>query len=171
LKTDKAYDLFKERLSIRAVPLDDKTAQRLFDAFNQSSAVNIYAEMESIVLTIKECFEHVEKVDDAFITYVQSYYKSLNPSRIGKLMVKNKTHQSFETELFKKPTFITKYGFTECMKYHDELEQSYHDKYHELLYKGEVVETDNHIIKTIIDPLANQYKQKIINYQKDDEGG
>ncbi|WP_174615263.1 hypothetical protein [Virgibacillus ihumii] len=95
-----------------------------------------------------------------FVTHVVTNYQSLQKQRIDVLMIKNAAYQTFESTLFDEP-FIVEYGFKEAYQLHNQLVQAFHTKFDELLFTGEVLDTDEKINEQVIDVILRKFESKI----------
>ena len=95
-----------------------------------------------------------------FLTHVVTNYQSLREQRIDILMTHNPMYQGMEDELFGE-MFITENGFEKAFGIHLEMIQAFHNRYHELLFEGVVLDKDSKIEKSVIEPVIQQYEKEI----------
>ncbi|MBU5466971.1 hypothetical protein KQI49_09070 [Virgibacillus sp. MSJ-26] len=142
---------------------------------------SIFAEMEQIMNAIQNSLQVViamkggsESLNSMIshkenfkriTTHVVANYQSLGEQRINILMTHNPKYQDMEDELFGKK-FITEYGFEKAFDIHQQMIQAFHNRYHELLFEGVVLDKDSKIETSVIEPVIQRYEKEI---QVDDE--
>lgn len=114
---------------------------------------------EYVYARIKTFMGHEESFQ-RFVTHVAANYQSLQKQRIDVLMIKNAAYQTFESTLFDE-SFIAEYGFQKAYKLHNQLVQAFHTKFDELLFTGEVLDTDEKINERVIDVILRKFESKI----------
>src|SRR5699024_10563669 len=128
---------------------------------------SIFSDMEHVMIAIRTSFaavidkegENIQlksymgnaKNFKRFITHVVASYQSLREQRITILMVHNKSYQRLEDKLFGE-AFIGENGFQKAYQLHKELKQALHNHYHDLLFEGNILNTDKKIEETAIGP-------------------
>src|SRR5699024_9645133 len=95
-----------------------------------------------------------------FITHVVTNYQSLREYRIDILMTHNSAYQGLENELFGEK-FITEAGFEKAFDIHIGMIQAFHNRYHELLFEGVLLDKDDLIEKRVIEPVIQLYEKDI----------
>ena len=137
---------------------------------------SIFAEMEQVMNAIQGSLQAVIVMEGEreslnsfmkngdnfkrFITHVVTNYQSLREQRIDILMTHNPQYQEMEDELFGE-IFITEDGFEKAFDIHLEMIQAFHNRYHELLFEGVVLDKDSEIETSVIEPVIHQYEQEI----------
>lgn len=137
---------------------------------------SIFAEMEQVMNAIQGSLQAVIAMEGEreslnsfmrnegnfkrFITHVVTNYQSLGEQRIDILMTHNPQYQGMEDELFGE-IFITEDGFEKAFDIHLEMIQAFHDRYHELLFEGVVLDKDDKIEASVIEPVIKQYEKEI----------
>ena len=155
---------------------NQKQLETLYDKVLSVVETSIFAEMEQIMNAIqgslqvviamegeRESLNHFMSHEDnfkRFITHVVTNYQSLGEQRIDILMTHNPKYQSMEDELFGE-VFITEEGFEKAFDIHLEIIQAFHNRYHELLFEGVVLDKDSEIETSVIEPVIHQYEQEI----------
>lgn len=167
-----------DELSKQDIVLDFNREQ-LETLYNQVLSVvetSIFAEMEQIMNAIQGSLQVVIAMEGEreslnhfmsneynfkkFITHVVTNYQLLGEQRIDILMTHNPKYQSMEDELFGE-IYITEEGFEKVFDIHLEIIQAFHNRYHELLFEGVVLDKDSEIEASVIEPVIHQYEQKI----------
>ena len=172
----------------RNIPLDlnDKQLKALYNGISPVIETSIFAEMERVMTAIRTSLDAViERVDkninlDSYmsndinlkriITHVTSNYQSLPEQRINILMVHNKAYQKLEDNLFGE-TFVGNNGFQKAYQLHEELLKLFHSRYHDLLFEGNVLDTDEKVESTVIGKSVQSYDVKIREMQEGGEDG
>jgi len=155
---------------------NQKQLETLYDKVLSVVETSIFAEMEQIMNAIQGSLQVVitmegetESLNDfmshednfkRFITHVVTNYQSLREQRIDILMTHNTKYQGMEDELFGE-IFITEDGFEKAFDIHLEMIQAFHNRYHELLFEGVVLDKDSEIETSVIEPVIHQYEQEI----------
>ena len=155
---------------------NQKQLETLYDKVLSVVETSIFAEMEQIMNAIqgslqvviamegeRESLNHFMSHEDnfkRFITHVVTKYQSLGEQRIDILMTHNPKYQSMEDELFGE-VFITEEGFEKAFDIHLEIIQAFHNRYHELLFEGVVLDKDSKIEASVIAPVIQQYEKEI----------
>ncbi|MDY0407217.1 hypothetical protein P5G51_019455 [Virgibacillus sp. 179-BFC.A HS] len=101
-----------------------------------------------------------EKNFKRFITHVIINYQSLQEQRINILMVHNRAYQKLEDSLFGE-TFVRENGFQKAYKLHNELIHAFHNCYHDLLFEGTIIDTDEIVEEKVIEPIVQRYDVRI----------
>lgn len=174
--------------SKRDIPLKlhDEQLEALYNAFTPVIETSIYAEMEHVMTAIRTSFDAVidrageniklelymsnDKHFKRFITHAVTNYQSLQAQRINIIMVHNKTYQRLEDGLFGE-TFVSENGFQTAYELHNQLIQAFHDGYHDLLFEGTILDTDEKIEEKVIEPIVKRYDVKIQEMLEGGEDG
>ena len=166
------YELLKEDIMI---DFSQEQLEILFTKVLSIVETSIFAEMEQIMNTIQGSLQVVAMESERkslhsfmnneinfkrFITHVVANYQSLREHRIDILMAHNPTYQGIEDELFGEK-FITANSFQKAFDIHLEMIQAFHKRYHDLLFEGELLDKDNKIEESVIEPVIHQYKKEI----------
>ncbi|MGJ9459945.1 hypothetical protein [Oceanobacillus sp. CF4.6] len=172
----------------RSIPLDlnHEQLEALYNRITPAIETSIFAEMEHVMTAIRTSFDAVidrnhEKIQlktymsndkdfENFITHVVTNYQSLQEQRINILIVHNKPYQRFEDNLFGE-TFVGENGFEKAYQLHNELIQAFHNRYHDLLFEGTMLNTDEKIEVKVIEPIVQRYDIKIRQIAKGGENG
>ena len=155
---------------------NQKQLETLYDKVLSVVETSIFAEMEQIMNAIqgslqvviamegeRESLNHFMSHEDnfkRFITHVVTKYQSLGEQRIDILMTHNPKYQSMEDELFGE-VFITEEGFEKAFDIHLEIIQAFHNRYHELLFEGVLLDKDDKIEASVIEPVIQRYEKEI----------
>src|SRR5699024_2493895 len=137
---------------------------------------SIFAEMEQVMNAIQGSLQAVIAMEGEreslnsfmrnegnfkrFITHVVTNYQSLGEQRIDILMTHNPKYQGMEDKLFGE-IFITEDGFEKAFDIHLEMIQAFHNRYHELLFEGVVLDKDRKIEASVIEPVIQRYEKEI----------
>jgi len=167
-----------DKLSKQDIVLDFNREQ-LETLYNQVLSVvetSIFAEMEEIMNAIRcslkvviamrggsksfNSFMDNQDYFKQFTTHVVTSYQSLQEQRIDILMTHNSEYQGMEDELFGE-VFINENGFEKAFDIHLNMIQAFHDHYHELLLEGVLLDKDDKIETSVIEPVVQRYKKKI----------
>jgi len=179
------FEGFKSRIH---KALHELSKQDIFIDFNQEQLetlynkvlsvveTSIFAEMEQIMTAIQdslqviivmegegESLNHFMSNEDnfkRFTTHVVTNYQSLREQRIDILMTHNPKYQGMEDKLFDE-IFITKESFEKAFDIHLRMIQAFHNRYQELLFEGVVLNKDDKIEKSVIEPVIHQYEKEI----------
>lgn len=164
--------------SKRSVPLDlnDEQLEALYNGITPVIETSFFAEMEHVMIAIRTSFEAVidreggnkplksymsnDKNFKRIITHVVTNYQSLHEQRINILIVHNMAYQRLEDNLFGE-TFVVDNGFQKAYQLHNELIQSFHNGYHDLLFEGTILDTDEKVEEKVIEPIVQRYHVKI----------
>lgn len=97
---------------------------------------------------------------ERFIKHIVTNYQSLQKQRIDVLMVKNHTYQSFEFQLFDE-NYIAENGFKAAYNRHNQLVKAFYTTFDDLLFAGEILDTDEKINEQVIDVVLNEFQSKL----------
>ena len=155
---------------------NQKQIESLYDKVLSVVETSIFAEMEQIINAIQGSLQVVISMEGEreslnhfmsneynfkkFITHVVTNYQSLGEQRIDILMTHNPKYQIMEDKLFGE-VFITEEGFEKAFDIHLEIIQAFHNRYHELLFEGVVLDKDSEIETSVIERVIHQYEQEI----------
>jgi len=158
------------------VDFNQKQLETLYNKMLSVVETSIFAEMEQVMNAIQGSLQAMIAVEGQreslnsfmrnednfkrFITHVVTNYQSLREQRIDILMTHNPKYQGMEDELFGE-IFITKESFGKAFDIHLEMIQAFHNRYHELLFEGVVLDKDSKIEASVIAPVIQQYEKEI----------
>lgn len=94
-----------------------------------------------------------------FKNYVASCYQSVSKTRIDSLFPRYKPYQEFQTELFKK--YVAIGGFDAVYQIHDELIETFYEKYNNILFEGFVLKTDEMVESLVLNPVIQEIREKV----------
>jgi len=167
------HELSKQGIMI---DFNQEQLEILYDKVLSIVETSIFAEMEQVMNAIQGSLQAVIAMEGEreslnsfmrnkdnfkrFITHVVTNYQSLREQRIDILMTYNPKYQGMEDELFGEK-FITGEGFEKAFDIHLEMIQAFHNRYHELLFEGVVLDKDSEIETSVIEPVIHQYEQEI----------
>jgi len=166
--------------------LHDEQLEALYNGISPVIETSIFAEMEHVMTAIRTSFDAVidrecentelmsymsnDKNFKRFITHVVTNYQSLQEQRINILMVHNEAYQRLEDHLFGE-VFVSKNGFQKAYQLHNELIQSFHNGYHDLLFEGNVLDTDEKVEGKVIEPIIQKYDVRLREMLEGGENG
>src|SRR5699024_6301484 len=104
------------------------------------------------------------------VMHITSNFQSLPEQRINILMVHNKAYQILEDNLFGE-AFVGNNGFQKAYQLHEELLKLFHSRYHDLLFEGNVLDTDEKVESTVIEKSVQSYDVTIREVQEGGENG
>src|SRR5699024_3145654 len=158
------------------IDFNQKQLETLLDKVLSVVETSIFAEIEQVmnaiqgslhvVITMKgerEALNHLMINEDnfkRFTTLVVTNYQSLRELLIDILMTHNLKYQGMEDELFGE-IFITGEGFDKAYNIHLEMIQAFHNSYHELLFEGVLLDKDDKIAASVIEPVIKRYEKEI----------
>src|SRR5699024_8488 len=167
------HELSKQDIMI---DFNQKQLETLFDKVLSVVETSIFAEMEQVMNAIqgslqvviameaeRESLNHFMSNEDnfkRFTTHVVTNFQSLRGQRIDILMTHNPKYQGMEDELFGE-IFITGEGFEKAYNIHLEMIQAFHNRYHELLFEGVLLDKDDKIEASVIEPVIQRYEKEI----------
>jgi len=172
----------------RSVPLDlhDEQLEELYNGISPVIETSIFAEMEHVMTAIRtscdavidrECentelmsYMRNDKNFKRFITHVVTNYQSLQEQRINILMVHNKAYQRLEDRLFGE-VFVSENGFQKAYQLHSELILAFHNGYHNLMFEGTMLDTDEKVEGDVIEPIIQRYDLRIREMLEGGENG
>ncbi|WP_133087826.1 hypothetical protein [Virgibacillus indicus] len=172
----------------RRVPLElnDEQLKALYNGITPVIETSIFAEMEHVMTAIRTSFDAVidregknkqlksymsnDKNFKRIITHIVTNYQSLQEQRINILMVHNMAYQRLENNLFEEP-FVVDNGFQKAYQFHNELIQSFHNCYHDLLFEGTILNTDEKVEEKVIEPVVQRYEVRIREMLEGGENG
>lgn len=155
------------------VNLNQEQLKKLYNKVLPVIETSVFAEMEQIMNTIQNSLQIVTKMngkssldsfmdheDDfkRFLTHVATSYRSIQEQRIDILMTHNPAYQNIEDELFGEK-FITENGFEKAFDIHLEMIEAFHERYHELLFEGVLLDKDDQIETNVIEPVIQCYEK------------
>src|SRR5699024_4127707 len=166
--------------------LNHEQLEALYKGISPVIETSIFAEMEHVMTAIRtscdaaidrEC-ENTELMSymgndknfKRFITHVVTNYQSLQEQRINILMVHNKAYQRLEDSLFGE-VFVSENGFQKSYQLHNELILAFHNGYHDLLFEGNVLDTDEKVEGKVIEPVIQRYDLRIRETLEGGENG
>ena len=155
---------------------DQEQLEALYNKVLSVVETSIFAEMEQIMNAIQDSLQVVIAMEGEreslnpfirnednfirFITHVVMNYQSLQEQRIDILMTHHPAYQGMEDGLFGE-LFITEDGFEKAFDIHLEMIQAFHDRYHELLFEGVLLDEDDKIEVSVIEPVIQRYAKEI----------
>lgn len=164
MKQDVVIDFHQEQL------------EALYDKVLLVIETSIFAEMEQVMEAVRDSLQVLIAMEGEreslnsfmsnednfkrFITHVVTNYQSLREYRIDILMTHNSAYQGLENELFGEK-FITEAGFEKAFDIHIGMIQAFHNRYHELLFEGVLLDKDDLIEKRVIEPVIQLYEKDI----------
>lgn len=185
VKSVSSYSAFKSRFrkvmcdpTKQSIPLDlqNEKIEAIYNGIAPVIETSIFAEMEHVMIAIRTSLDAVidrecenmqlksymsnDKTFKRFITHIATNYQSLQEQRINILMIHNKEYQGLEDNLFGE-TFVGENGFRKAYQLHDQLIQSFHNCYHDLLFEGTILNTDEKIEEKVIVPIVQQLDKEI----------
>lgn len=193
LKSVSSYSAFESRFrkvmcdpTKQNIPLDlpNEKIEAIYNGITPVIETSIFAEMEHVMIAIRTSLDAVidrkgenmqlksymsnDKTFKRFITHVATNYQSLQEQRINILMVHNKEYQRLEDNLFGE-TFVDENGFRQAYQLHNELILAFHDCYHDLLFEGTMLNTDEKIEVKVIVPNVQKLDKDIKGMLEGDE--
>src|SRR5699024_3999289 len=166
--------------------LNHEQLEALYNGISPVIETSLFAEMEHVMIAIRtscdavidrECenikldsYMNNEKHFKRFITHVATNYQSLQEQRINILMVHNKAYQRLEDSLFGE-VFVSENGFQKAYQLHNELIHAFHNGYHDLLFEGNVLDTDEKVEGDVIEPIIQRYDLRIREMLEGGENG
>lgn len=159
-----------------AIDFNQEQLEILYNKVISVIETSIFAEMEYVMNAIQSGLQAVIAMEGEsesltsfmsnknhfkrFTTHVVMNYQSLQEQHIDILMTHNPAYQSIEDKLFGE-VFISEYGFEMAFDIHLEMIQAFHDRYHELLFEGMLLDTDDKIEADVIEPVIQRYEKEI----------
>ena len=166
--------------------LNDKQLKTIYNGISPVIETSIFAEMERVMTAIQTSLDAVsERVDkninlvsyinndinlNRIVMHITSNFQSLPEQRINILMVHNKAYQILEDNLFGE-AFVGNNGFQKAYQLHEELLKLFHSRYHDLLFEGNVLDTDEKVESTVIEKSVQSYDVTIREVQEGGENG
>src|SRR5699024_7886317 len=90
--------------------------------------------------------------------------------RINILMVHNKAYQRLEDRLFGE-VFVSENGFQKAYQLHSELILAFHNGYHNLMFEGTMLDTDEKVEGDVIEQIIQRYDMRIREMLEGGENG
>lgn len=146
LGNSKSFSLNKE--------LDDTEESETIDESSEDQ------ELQDIVKSRIKTFMGNEKSFQRFIAHIQSNYQSLQKQRINILMVKHDVYQSFELRLFDE-NYMAANGFKAAYDLHNQLMKAFDTTFDDLLFAGQILDTDGKINKQVLDVVLKKFQSKL----------
>lgn len=106
-----------------------------------------------------------EETFHQFIKHIVTNYQSLQKQRIDVLMIKNSLFQKLESYLFDE-VFLTKHDFQTAYQWHNQLVHAFYTTFDDLLFDGEILDTDEKINEQVIDSVLKEFEFQITSQNK-----
>ncbi|ASK61366.1 hypothetical protein CFK37_03855 [Virgibacillus phasianinus] len=139
----------------KSFSMNKKTSES--ESVNESSKDT---EIQGFVRSRLETYMANEESFAQFVTHVTTNFQSLQKQRIDVLMIKNDTYQSFEMRLFDEG-FISMHGFKAVYELHNQLIETFYTRFDDLLFAGDVLNTDGKINEQVLVPVLKQFQKKL----------
>src|SRR5699024_4779577 len=131
--------------------------EHLISAIQSSYDAVIDRECENTVLL---SYMSNDKQFKIFIKHLVINYQPYQKQRINIFMVYNESYQNIENDLFEQ-VFVSKNRFQKAYKLNNELILSFHNGYHDLLFEGNVLDTDEKVEGKVIEPIIQKYDVRL----------